>query len=1580
MSSVEAVAAHAAHRDTFLRHTSLTGGILAAMLVVVPLPTLAAGGSAGTSASYAPGQDSATGAGGVGGSGHNTSFGGAGAGGGAGVTGGAGGNGQPLPSASGLGGTGGAGGSSAGASGADGQSVSGYYSNGGGGGGGAHGGVGASLPSSSVTGGNGGAGGNSGTGGGGGAGGWGYVVTGSGALGTLSSAVTAGNGGAGGSVTNGGAYGGSGGSGGIGLWFEDATAKSVTINGVVTGGNGGAGGTGQSAGLNGANGKGGVGISGQNLSLTLDNTVSGGLSGDGTKRAYALDFTSGTNALTLANPGSWDLVGGVNIGSGTLSISSSNTSLPNILLNVFSGTGGLTKVAAGIIELRSENIYTGATRAEAGTLKIGAGGSLSKQSAVTVLSGAGLNFSTSTAQTLGTMADISGAVTGSGELTVQQAAAGSVSSSGVISGFSSFTKAGAGELTIAGTLNIVGGVTVSAGSLILSGTNLSSAIGGSYTVDTGATLTFLTNSNQLLTNVITGAGNVTKSGSGILELRGANTYTGTTRVEAGTLKLGVGGSLSAQSSVVVLSGATFDVGAANQTIGSLSGVGGTLTGSGALTVQLASDETVGGNPLTGFSSFDKQGTSTLSLTGNLIYSGQVKVSGGKLILSGSNTLTGGIQVNGNLILGSNTAAGGAGNTITTTGSTITLNNGVTNATPVQIASNTTKFDVAGTDSATQSGVISQDQAGRPLEKIGTGVLILGDGMVNPANTFSGAFTISAGTVAFRSNTNLGDDSATNRLILNGGTLSSGNNVVGMARPLTVDAAGGTINNDQLLVFQGTTNTFTGQLTKTGGGVLLFTGAGTGAGGIAVNAATLSLGQSTSAGTGAIALAPNTELRARTNGMTIANNIVMAGTGSRTFGRDFTGVDYTLSGIISGDGAFLKPQDGAITLTGANTFTGGVTLASGTLGVGSNTALGTGRVSAQIGTTLRAAGNVSLSNQIILTQGMSSVKQFTVDTNGNNMTLSGVISTNLPAEEAGQPGLTKAGAGNLTLTGANTYRGATIVNAGKLIVNGSIANTASVTIANGAVLGGNAAIPNLAVQSGGQISPGNSIGAVNIAGNLTLNAGSTTVIEIQGSTIDTITAGGTATVAGTLQLVALGGTYAFSSPYTFLTAAGGVTGAFTTINTDTAFGVGVTSTVTTSGTSMRVTLNPAPLVETLSTPAAAATTPEATPASVASPAAAAASTLALTRPRNVFAVSAAMDRAVAAGANASAFFNVYNQPNVAALANAVNSLSGEVHTVTGAIGAQASDQFLRVMLDPFALGRDPGVAMQKDAKTAPKYSVWAATFGQTSRVGGDAFTIGSAKTSGSDGHIAVGGDIRLAPETTVGFAVAAGQGRSTLTGMGSAQGDIYQIGAYGMTRFGAFSLGASAAYGSMQMDTSRSVAVLGVNSVKASYRADVWSARIEGAYAAASFSGITVSPFAALQGHSVRTPTFSEINGATGAAFGVTSTGTTNATVRSELGAKLDANTVLGGLSVNAFAKLGWAHYLTEDAKFSANLIGLPGAAFSVTGARRSADAALMSIGADVRLGPGMVLGGRFDSEVGRNAQTYAGSVKLRIDF
>ncbi|WP_268630039.1 autotransporter-associated beta strand repeat-containing protein, partial [Escherichia coli] len=89
--------------------------------------------------------------------------------------------------------------------------------------------------------------------------------------------------------------------------------------------------------------------------------------------------------------------------------------------------------------------------------------------------------------------------------------------------------------------------------------------------------------------------------------------------------------------------------------------------------------------------------------------------------------------------------------------------------------------------------------------------------------------------------------------------------------------------------------------------------------------------------------------------------------------------------------------------------------------------------------------------------------------------------------SGHGGLTKEGMGTLVMTGANTYAGPTLVNQGRLAINGSV--TSDVSVQNGGIVGGSGTVGSLTARRGGTVAPGNSIGTLNVAGNVSFEPGS-----------------------------------------------------------------------------------------------------------------------------------------------------------------------------------------------------------------------------------------------------------------------------------------------------------------------------------------------------------------------------------------------------------------------------------------------------------------------------------------------------------
>jgi autotransporter-associated beta strand protein len=219
----------------------------------------------------------------------------------------------------------------------------------------------------------------------------------------------------------------------------------------------------------------------------------------------------------------------------------------------------------------------------------------------------------------------------------------------------------------------------------------------------------------------------------------------------------------------------------------------------------------------------------------------------------------------------------------------------------------------------------------------------------------------------------------------------------------------------------------------------------------------------------------------------------------------------------------KYGTGTLTIAGNAIYTGGTSIFGGALQLGNG------------GTSGSILGNVTFCSDAGNTLCDPSTNKMLVFNRSDAYTFDGAIS--------GPGQVVQFGSGRTILTAVSTYTGATLVNAGTLSVNGSIASS-PVFVNFGGTLGGNGTVGPTTILPGGALSPGNSIGTLTVNGSLTFATASLYLVEVQGNTADRTNASGAATLAGTVGVVNLGGNLARN--YTILSAAGGRTGAFDSV--------------------------------------------------------------------------------------------------------------------------------------------------------------------------------------------------------------------------------------------------------------------------------------------------------------------------------------------------------------------------------------------------------------------------------------------------
>ncbi len=604
---------------------------------------------------------------------------------------------------------------------------------------------------------------------------------------------------------------------------------------------------------------------------------------------------------------------------------------------------------------------------------------------------------------------------------------------------------------------------------------------------------------------------------------------------------------------------------------------------------------------------------------------------------------------------------------------------------------------------------------------------------------------------------------------------------------------------------------------------------------------------------------------------------------------------------------------------------------------------------------------------------------TVGSNNLSTTVSGVMADGGVGGGTGGA-LVKVGTGTLTLSGTNTYTGATTVNAGTLEVDGSIAPSSLLSVNNGGTLIGTGTVGNTQINSGAVFAPG-AAGtpgtAMTVAGNLAFQSGAIYLTQVSPTTASLVNVTGTATLAGSVLATFAPGTY-LQKQYTILTSAG-------------------LSGTTFSG--LATTNLPANFIASLSYNAADTDV-----------------FLNLTSKAVLFAQLPGLSGNQQNVANAITFFFNNGGSLPPSLSNlvifdtaeqkyvALSQLTGEAGTGAVKVTFNSQTGFLTLIfqnqeqpqisgLTGFAPEQQasfpPDIALAfasvlkapPPQTSDPHWSAWGSTFGGSNTTNGDPVVGSSTVTAHAYGY-AAGMDYQASPDLALGFALAGGGTNWGLAqGLGGGRSDEFQAAVHGTAHIGPAYVSAALAFANDWFTTNR-IAI--GDQLTASFVGQSYAARTEAGYRyglpvnnAIGIVGIT--PYAALQAQLFHTPSYSESD-LTGGGLGLNYNATTATDTRSELGARFDNLQIVDHMPLILRARAAWAHDWLSNLALTPVFQALPGASFIVNGATPPKDSALATAEAELRVTANWSLLARFDGEFAGGSQTYAGTGTARYTW
>ncbi len=816
----------------------------------------------------------------------------------------------------------------------------------------------------------------------------------------------------------------------------------------------------------------GTGIASGGALINSSTTNPASLSGVVTLGSASSIGAAGNVTLSGGLTGNFNLT---KLGTGTLTLTTAATR---------AGSGTITTtINSGVLRIENANAYSTGTSALAiinsgATLELAGGiihnqpitlndggtvrsdGSNTEQGKITIASAAVVTLATVAAADVFTVGNGSNDISGGAGATLR---------------FS-----GPGTIHLSQASDYTGNYSVDGGTLRLqtTGTSLGATNTATLTLN-GGNLTGFHTANLSFTggagnNVILAAptatitSDVSASGAGI-------TYTfGRLNIGASQLNILGGANVASGTAAVTFNNATTLSGNATFNV--------TPGAAGAALLTLSGAVSDGG----GAYGITKTGTGTLTLSGAAAntFTGLTSLQGGQINLGktgGVNAIAGNLSITGSGAA-LNFVSSGAQDQIADTAA-VTLNG------PGSVLGQTAAnfgIIVAGNNVTETIGSLTVTDG---MFNAGVGTwTITGAGIFDGTNGDTRFFVTSGGALSFGSLSLIGMNGAATATSEDSFAVN-GNNVV--QSTITVGAGGLTLNGSRIMLNHGNSGSrlvLDGNLTTTGS-----------------TASIIQLG-TTGSGTSPVELSSTTGDHTRT--FTIGG-----GGADLTINRNITNGAATTAGII-------KEGTGTLTLSGINTYTGNTTISTGALSIATIGALAgwdtNGRYSVASGATLAVYNAVSDASITTLlgTTNFAAGSRLGLDTTSGNRTYAGILTDTAQ----GALGLHKLGNNTLTLTGASTYTGATVVSAGTLQIGnaGSIADSSSISIASGAVLMTNRTGTVTLAQ------------AISGEGSLTVSGSGTTVLS--GATANTYS-GSTTVSAGVLSLAKTGGVTAVAGDLT-----------------------------------------------------------------------------------------------------------------------------------------------------------------------------------------------------------------------------------------------------------------------------------------------------------------------------------------------------------------------------------------------------------------------------------------------------------------